>query len=151
MTSPDPALAGAFAATTYRVWLAGDVYDLHLGRGQPGFDAALAVLGVREWAVITACNPGARMLATDNAERTVRLLERLAELGRRAVPACNLADAGDWPAEPGACVLEIDERAACLLAREFGQLAVVCGRCGERPRLVWTDVAEGAAGSGKTV
>ena len=117
MTSPDPALAGAFAATTYRVWLAGDVYDLHLGRGQPGFDAALAVLGVREWAVITAC---------------------------------NLVDAGDWPAEPGACVLEIDERAACLLAREFGQLAVVCGRCGERPRLVWTDVVEGAAGPGKT-
>lgn len=150
MTSPDPALAEAFAATTYRVWLDGRVHDLRLGRGHPGFDRMLAAHGVCEWAVITACNPGAREVFADNAERSARLLERLAELGYRTVPACNLADAGDWPVESGVCVFGVDEREARALARQFGQLACVCGRCGDKPRLVWSEGEEDGAMPEKT-
>ena len=132
----------AFQATTYRVWGAGevfDVFDVRLGAFHPALDDALAKQGVRCWAVLSACNPGAVPTPAENASRTACLLERLRVLQVAVLPACNVADAGDWPDEAGVLLLGVDERLAVALATEFGQLACVYGASGEAARLLWCD------------
>ena len=74
----------------------------------------------------------------ENAMRHAVLQARIVERGLRHVPASNHADAGDWPVEPGYCVLGADEKELLELAAEFGQSAIVCGQSGNAvARLVW--------------
>lgn len=65
-----------------------------------------------------------------------------------------LADAGDWPAEPGFLVIDAPLAAVVALAAQFGQAAIVCGdipaaASGTKkgsaealPRLLWLDGGE---------
>jgi hypothetical protein len=137
MTAPE--LDAAFRATTYRVSTAEGVFDLRIGVANRAFDAFLRARKASCWGVLTACNPGAVRDDHENARRQQRLSERLLELGRPFLPACNLADDGIWPAESGFLLLQVGEQEVRGLAAEFSQLACVCGTIGEAPRLVYTD------------
>ncbi len=135
-----PELELAFRATTYRVEAGGGVFDLRIGEENPAFASWLMRQGVTSWGIVTACNPGSRLLQGQNAARTRRLQEEIAQRTWRHATACNCADAGNWPDEPGFCVFDADENALRLLAVKFGQTAIVCGSADDgRGEIVWLD------------
>jgi len=125
-----PELEAAFLATTYRVEAGGEVFDLRIEEGHPAFSSWLKGQGILNWGIVTACNPGGKLTQGQNVARTLRLQH----------VACNRADAGTWPDEPGFCVFDADEKALCMLAIEFGQTAIVCGSADDgRGGIVWLD------------
>lgn len=131
-------LEAVFCATTYRVDLPGGSIDLRIGLESPTFDAFLRAQGASCWGILTACNPQAVRLSNDENQRhQALLLARLAESGCRFFAACNLADTGDWPAEPGCLILQVSQERLRALAVEFSQCAMVYGQAGSPPRLLW--------------
>ena len=136
----DSALENAFRATTYRVEAGEETFDLRIMEVNPAFSFWLKGQGVSNWCIVTACNPGARLAQGRNAANTRRLQEAIIERGWRHVAACNCADAGNWPDEPGFCVFDADEEVLRMLAIEFGQTAIVCGSADDgRAEIVWLD------------
>lgn len=134
------AFEAAFRATSYRVDAGFSVFDLRIGEHNPGFSSWLQQQGISEWGIVTACNPGGRIVPDRNADRTRRLQEEIVRRGWRHCNACNVADAGDWPDEPGFCIFDVEANSLCAMAREFGQVAVVCGSSHDgRGELVWLD------------
>ena len=132
---PQARLAAAYGATTYRVLLPGGAVDLRVGGRTP------RELGPFPWMVITACNPGSVKLSEEeNQVRQQVLAARLGTLGFPFVAAENLADAGDWPVEPGFWVSSplLDRQLASALGLEFGQYAVLWGVVGEVSELLWS-------------
>lgn len=149
------ALTAAFQATTYRVNTDAGVFDLRIGERHAAFTAFLRSRSISRWAIVTACNPGARACAAaHNAILQGRLLARLQAagwaLGRNLFPAVNRADRDDWPDEPGWLLLEIDASQARALVREFGQLACVYGEVGAVNSTGETSRTAEAAGVGRT-
>ncbi len=134
-------LETAFQATAYCVDTELGRFALHIGEKHPAFDRFLAAHGARQWAVVTACNPGARQSnEAANADGRRRLSALARAKGWDYRPACNRADrldGEDWPAEPGLLLLGVSVEQACAIARRFGQLACVCGITGGVPELVW--------------
>lgn len=136
----DSALENAFRATTYRVEAGGAVFELRIDEGHAAFSSWLKERGISNWGIVTACNPGGKLAPEPNVPRNLRLQERIVEHAWRHVPACNCADAGDWPDEPGFCVFDVEESALGRLAVEFGQTAIVCGSADDgRGKIVWLD------------
>lgn len=133
-----PELERAFRATTYCVEAGGEVFSLRIGEAHPAFSAWLKQQGTATWGIVTACNPGGRPTPDTNVGRN-RELQRLIEArGWRCVPACNRADAGDWPDEPGYCVLDVEAHELGSLAAAFGQAAIAFGHADDGAgRLVW--------------
>ena len=141
------ALEVAFLATTYRVVTPSATFNLRIGQSDPAFELFLRKWRAANWGIITACNPGGNLVpdAKANAAATKELATKIRAHGWLAFPSINHADAGDWPDEPGYCVLTAGEEALCELARELGQAAVVfaeIGDCGGR--LIWTVVGQSA-------
>lgn len=143
----------AFRATTYRVTTPEGDFALRIDRLHPAFDDFLSrqsasplcspAAGRRGrspdvcWGVVTAYNPGVRLSDDENRLRQNRLRERIMASGWLFFPACNLADGGFWPEEPSYLVLHLDEERMARLGSEFCQRAVVCGRRGSAPKLLW--------------
>lgn len=139
-TAPDAALrralAAAFRATTYRVDTDAGAFELRIGERNTAFATFLNNRCISRWAIVTACNPGARHCdAAHNAILQSRLRARLQAdgwtPGRNLFPALNRANRGDWPDEPGWLLLGIGRARARALAQEFGQLACVYGEMSE--------------------
>ncbi len=137
-----PRLDAAFRATCYRVDCAAGEFDLRIGVVNQRFDDFLRACGARRWGLVTAHNPGGTLVSeARNAALAQALLRRVERLGWRWLPACNLADGGGWPAEPSVLILGVGEVELCALAAEFAQAAIVCGKVGGAPRLVWLSPA----------
>lgn len=134
-------LAQAYRSTAYRLasdGAEGAALTIFAGVPVPALDGLLRHLGARRYAVLTACNPGSRQLAAaENATRQARLAARLTALNLAFFPACNGPEAAEWPPEPSFCVLDAPLAVLRRLGRAFGQNALVAGRRGARPRLVW--------------
>jgi hypothetical protein len=142
------ALDAAFRATAYRVVTPDGIFALRIGVADAQFDVFLSreVASVQRqdsdagaicWGIVTAYNPGVLLSAEENQRRQERLRGRIVAAGWRFFSGCNLADDGLWPAEPSCLVLHVDERQMRILGSEFDQIAVVCGRTGTAPRLLW--------------
>jgi len=96
----------------------------------------------QSWVVITADNPGSRLLSVaENRPRQQELSELLASLGLRCWPAENLAMAGDWPPENGFFAMgsPLDRRRAKALGRQMGQNAVLFGTATGAAELLWCE------------
>ena len=145
------ALEASFRATTYRVTVPEGFFCLRIGVAHPAFDSFLLhrapptlPLGEQQreytagvcWGIVTAYNPGLLRSEDDNRLAQARLYERIAASGWPFLAACNLADGGSWPEEPSYLLLAETAEVASL-GREFGQVAVVCGRTREAPQLIW--------------
>ena len=126
-----------FKATSYRVETEDGIFGLRIGVHDPAFDDYLRQQGASCWGLLTAYNPGGVLCEDENPLRQMQLLERLQQLGWTYRLACNIADDGGWPAEPGFLLLQVSEMEVCSLAAEFSQRACVCGDIGSAPRLVW--------------
>lgn len=137
-------LERAYAATVYRVFLPGGICDLRPGEPSETLRCWLENSGVREFAVLTACNPGSRRLtAGDNAERQARLEIALLEAGYEPYAGENLSGADDWPVEEACFVAGLPLADALALAGRFGQNAILYGRADGAPAVIWVETAPG--------
>lgn len=133
----------AYRATTYRVFLPGGICDLRLGESSDALRCWLETAGCRQFAIITAHNPGSQPTNEDrNAERQAQLECDLIEGNYEPYAGQNVPDAGDWPVEESCFVPDLAPEDACALAHEYGQNAVVCGGLDGVPHLVWIEESE---------
>ena len=135
---PVALLARAYLSTTYRVDAPGEPIALRVGRHSGALDRLLRQRGVQTWAFVTACNPHSLHLPEwRNLVRQRRLRALCRQLGFSALPGAGVGDGPDWPPEPSLLVLRIGRARARRLACLFGQNAIVAGRRGRLPELVW--------------
>jgi hypothetical protein len=132
-------LHAAYRAASYEVSTTRGTVRLQVGRADPATDAALAASGVgRSWALITACNPlGLPVGDLANRERQAGLAARIAAEGLRTLPAAGIDPDRCWPEEPSLLIINPPAGYAERLAREFEQNAILRGRPGAAPDLVW--------------
>lgn len=146
-------LEAAFRATTYRVTTPAGIFSLRIGVADQAFDAFLrhqilctphspgnAENGIGAgscWGIVTAHNPGRHLSERENRLAQERLRDLIRDSGLPSLAACNLADDDAWPMEESCLVLGADEEQMRGFGSSFGQLAVVCGRIGAAPRLLW--------------
>jgi hypothetical protein len=135
----DPTLVQAYLESLYRVFPPGSPgLVLRIGQRHPELDARLAGSSGRSWVVLTAWNPGSvPRSAPENAAAQRELTAALARAGLVAWPARGESPGRDW-VEDSLCVLDLDLEDARVLARRFGQVAVVQGEVGGEARLVLT-------------
>jgi len=116
----------AYSAAEYRV--AGCA--LRIGRRSFALDGLLLGMGAREAVLITACNPRGR-LSSEN--RNAAMMRRLQAALRRRTSFPAQSGAGRWTEAQflAAC----PEAWACVVARRFGQNALVVLRPRQKPRL----------------
>lgn len=134
------ALKSAFLATTYRVITPSATFNLRISQPDLAFELFLRKWRAANWGVITACNPGGRFAPSPEANdrATKQLAMRIRENGWLGFPSINHADGGDWPDEPGYCVLNAGDEALCRIAQDFSQAAIVYGEAGGGGgRLIW--------------
>ncbi|MFD2263565.1 DUF3293 domain-containing protein [Lacibacterium aquatile] len=136
----DPALAAAFAATSYEFRLDRTVYALRLGKPCPPLDAALTRMRADSITCISAHNPGAARVS--DAENKAALAGLWAQMEISEWQAFKHVgrpdeDAG-WPAEEGVAILDIPLDQAGEVARLWRQLAFVTYRRGDVARLVFS-------------
>ena len=131
-------LHAAYRSTSYHVDGPRGRFVIRVGEPCPDLDGLLHGAGAHTWAFITAHNPCSRRLDDEeNCRRHVDLEAAVLAMGLRYHPGEGVGEEGDWPAERSLLVLGIDEQQAAVLARQFGQAAIVCGATGEAARLVW--------------
>lgn len=133
------ALDAAYRATVYRVELPDGPLDWRIGRADADGDRRLRAAGcAREWALVTPANPFSRRLTdAENAQRLQDLLAELQQRGQRHFPARHRDPAGQWPDEAGVLLTDPPSGLAEALGRRWQQNAIVRGRLGEAPELVW--------------
>lgn len=133
-------LQAAYRATRYTARRGGLEVALVVGGKSPDLDRWLDEVGCREWAYLTACNPGSLVLSDgENARRQAQLV---AELGRRGLVAWHGAGeplAAGWRAEASVLVPGMGRGEAVELGRALGQCAVVVGVRGGVGELAWCD------------
>ena len=138
MTAAD--LERVYRRACYRLELPHDPLDFSIGAHNDALCDLLEDQGVRTAAFLTACNPGSRQRDTaTNQAAQAALLEAAARLGHPTLPGVAIDPEGVWPDEESALVLGIDAAGATLLARRFGQRALVWINTGGIPELVWVD------------
>ena len=138
-------LRGAYESTDYCVDDApGGAFKIRCGERSPQVDHLLADAGLDDWVYITACNPGSHQLSdAENGRRMIALEARLQALPCVAYRGRGVGTAGDWPPEPSLLVLGLDEAQGLALGQEFGQVAIVVGRRGDKARLAWPELPSG--------
>jgi hypothetical protein len=138
VTTPD--LDRAYRRALYRLELPDGPLDLNIGSYSAALCTLLETSGVRTAAFLTACNPGSRALDTAaNHAAQAALLDAAAQLGHTSLPGVAIDPEGIWPDEESVLILGIDAAAATVLARRFGQNALVWINASGTPELVWVD------------
>lgn len=118
-----------YRGSRYEVFTADGVIVLRHGECSPALDALIAP--AREWAFITAWNPGSRRLAPEENARRQREL-----LGAVRQPSWKGEGKGDGWSEESVLIAGIARADALALGRRFGQLAILAGRAGEAAEVV---------------
>jgi hypothetical protein len=117
-------------------------------------EAILFAEGAREWAYVTACNPGSRPLShRENVRRQEALEREVSGRGLVFLRGEGVGDDGQWPPEPSLLILGIARDQAVDLGGRFGQKAIVFGETGGSPgaareRRGAVTVRTGGAGAG---
>lgn len=129
----------AYRRTQYHVLLARGDLVLRIGVRHADDARLREEAGVREhWAIVTPCNPLSQRLAEkDNAALLAQFKQAIAELELRAIVSANHDPSGQWPDEPGLLLCDPPPGVAEELGRRYRQNAIVTGKLGEAPRLVW--------------
>jgi len=131
-------LRQAYEATTYRAMLPSDEVAIRVGDVCPQIDDLLDDLGMRNWAFISAANPGSMVCEpAENLARHALLLEYVTDMGWRYFPGQGVPDDIGWEPEASALILGIEASVAVGVGRRFGQFAIVRASRGEPARLAW--------------
>jgi len=133
-------LDALYRRTRYVALLDAAQLDLRIGLADPAADERLRREAgcLRAWAMVTPCNPRSRPLSeADNAARYDAMRADLAAMGQRFVAAVGRDPDGQWPDEPGFLLVDPPDPLAVELAERWDQNAIVTGRPGEAPALLW--------------
>ncbi|NVJ15716.1 DUF3293 domain-containing protein [Myxococcus sp. AM010] len=136
-------LTKAYAATRYVIrphaCTGGVEQILRAGALHPALDATLAARGHREWAFLTAWNPGSqRRGAEENRRAQERLEAQLVAGGWVVAPALGQADDGSW-CEQSLFIPGLPREEAARFGRAYGQVAVLVGRAGTQAALLFCE------------
>ncbi|MCW5619562.1 MAG: DUF3293 domain-containing protein [Burkholderiales bacterium] len=114
--------------------------EVRVGRRCAVLDRLLHRLGVREWLFITAWNPHSRPLPRWRNRARQRALQRALRRNVRVL-YCGLGvpDDRSWRSEHSVFAGPVAAGRARRLGRQFRQNAVVIGRRGGVPVLLWTN------------
>jgi hypothetical protein len=134
-------LLGAYRATNYCVDLPQGRVLLRIGERSPALDAILEAHGQKQWAFVTAYNPGSRPDPAGNVVHHAELLSWAQARGLPCFAARSMADDGGWPVEESLLVVGLAHEEARSLGRRFGQVAVVVGDFGGPALLLSCDAA----------
>ena len=130
----------AYRMARYTVDFEPTPLDLAIGHADADADARLhREAGVTShWALVTACNPrGEAGDAAANAKRIAKLRQRVDAAGVRRLPGAGHDPERIWPSEASELLVDPPPGLAEALGREFAQKAIVSGRLGQAPSLVW--------------
>lgn len=131
-----PSLQAAYQAAHYRMLLPCGELIWQIGVAQPRARSRLRSAGCRRrWHILTPCNPHSRRLPAGANRYRLRCLHmQLLRKGWTFYPALNSAADGSWP-EAAVVIFDAPRAALLVLARRYGQNAVVVARLGEAPAL----------------
>jgi hypothetical protein len=114
---------------------------LRVGALHPALDSALAARGHREWAFLTAWNPGSRPRGEEENRRAQeRLVSQLVAGGWGVASAIGEAEDGSW-SEQSLYVPGLPRAEAERFGRAYGQVAVLVGRAGAPAELLFCEDA----------
>lgn len=134
-------LEQAYLDTRYWANAEGTWLGLMIGRPDPLLDHLLARRRKDDWAFLTAWNPGSTPRPrAENLASQMALEHKLRQAGHELWVGQGIgpwnADGTRWT-EPSVLVIGIAREAAVTLGREHEQVAIVVGRRGGAPELVW--------------
>ena len=134
--------AHPYEQTTYIVDVPdGEPIGLRIGECSEALDRLLASWDASCWMFITAWNPrGRRTTSEENAARNASLLRLLEDEELTYFSGRGVGDLDDWQPEESFLVLHVGRDAAARWCEQFEQRAVVIGRRGEAPELLWNVV-----------
>lgn len=128
----------AYRNTSYEVDIPGVRIRLHVGEPNSALDSLLKNRDVTEWAFITAYNPRSESCSLEeNDQRQKDLLQEVHAQGYPTFPGTGVGENTDWPAEPSVLILGISRETARKVGQKYGQHAIVVGRRGQAPELLW--------------
>ena len=131
-------MAAAYRSTAYMVDAPGAPIALRVDQPSPELDELLERFGQRDWVFITGYNPRSEQVdPEENKRRHSALRERIDGMGLTAFEARGVDDEGEWPSEKGLVVLGLDRDAGTGLGRELEENAILVGRRGGVPALVF--------------
>ncbi len=119
----------------------GEVHiTIRVGELNSALDELLMDRGAKAWAFITAQNPGSVTLsARENDFRQSQLRQLLDDKGYKYLHGYGQGKDGNWPPEQSFLILNVERDAALKIGRIFDQNAIVAGRIGIEPQLIWCD------------
>lgn len=109
-----------------------------IGQKHPEMDKALLQLysDYQNWAFITAFNPASvSQSATFNTRNQKELLKLIRKKGYNYLEGEGGSHDDSWPPEKSILIINIAEKEALALARQFGQKAIVFGKKGGKAQL----------------
>lgn len=132
-------LEPAFTAAVYRVELHRRRVTVPIGRRCPlALRNWLRQNGCRDGWIVTAHNPGGRLVRPEHNRRRHRNLCRaVSRLGTPALDTRGIDPAGAWPDEPGLFIGGLSQTTARCLGVRFDQAAIVRVASGRPTRLIW--------------
>lgn len=124
-----------YRRTAYHVIDGEQSFALTIGVRNGQLDSLLARHHTRFWVLITAYNPDSQPLDDRTNRRRQAAFER--SIATLYLPAWGEGLVGNWKPEVGVLLLGITPQRARRLGTRWEQVAVVVGRRGGRPRLLW--------------
>ena len=140
LTTARESLETAYRRTTYRVSTANGSLDIRIGVRNTALDRILDEHRVGEWIFVTASNPGSRARPDDeNARHNAGLEQILGDTGWQYLHASGVPDEPGWQPECSFFVFGMTKPDAIVIAKRWGQRAIVWGARDSVPELVWID------------
>lgn len=140
MDSKTKKLWTQFASTTYVADVGPIRVELRPASTNSVLDYALRRADAKEWAFVTAANPGETRPKRENVIAQKALVADLLARGHTYFEGWGIPDPPNpHPPEPSYLVFGLSEREAVELGRRFGQIAVLVGKVGGVAKLVRCD------------
>jgi len=138
LTTARKRLEAAYRRTTYRVSTASGPVDIRIGVRNAALDRILDQHRISGWIVVTASNPGSRVLLEhENARRNAVLEQMLADAGWQYLLASGVPDEPGWQPERSFFVFGMTKPDAIAVAKRWDQCAIVSGARDSVSELVW--------------
>lgn len=131
-------LDAEYRATVYLVFLPEYTVALHVDEPAPVLDDWLARNDYRSWAFISAYNPGSQPVSDEeNRARHLQLTQAADALGLPWIEGLGRPDNRHWKPEFSLFLPSIARKDALALASRFGQNAILYGKRGKPPKLIY--------------